>query len=230
MNAFSPGRLVLTLAGPVLALLVAFVVTSLVLIAVGDPVGDVWSTLLSRPLPRQMVNIVNAASVFYISAIAVAVGFRMNLFNIGVDGQYRVAVFAATVFAARHGTRRLNIIVAILIAILCGGLWAGIAARSVKRSVPSHRRSLNAIATGLVSFLLGKVRDQRLRQQRHQHQVRTQMRGMRAQRRSRVTLILLAALVGFLWFVSAGGQLRPRATGMSETAAVANGGRSRAWS
>ncbi len=66
MKAFSLRRLVLSLAGPVLALLVAFVVTSLVLVAVGDPVGDVWSTLLSKPLPRQMVNIVNAATVFYL--------------------------------------------------------------------------------------------------------------------------------------------------------------------
>ena len=74
MTALNPRRIVLTLAGPVLALLVAFVVTSLVLVAVGDPVGDVWSTLLAKPLPRQMVNIVNAASVFYISAIAVAIG------------------------------------------------------------------------------------------------------------------------------------------------------------
>ena len=63
--------------------------------------GEVWKTILAVPKPRQIVNIVNAATVFYLSAIAVAVGFRMNLFNIGVDGQYRVAVFAAAVFAGQ---------------------------------------------------------------------------------------------------------------------------------
>ncbi|MGW5590888.1 amidohydrolase family protein, partial [Streptomyces sp. NPDC003857] len=32
------------------------------------------------------------ASLYYIAALAVALGFRMNLFNIGVDGQYRLAL------------------------------------------------------------------------------------------------------------------------------------------
>ena len=82
----------MSLAAPVLALVVAFIVTSLVLVAVGDPVGEVWKTILAVPKPRQTVNIINAAAVFYMSAIAVAIGFRMNLFNIGVDGQYRIAV------------------------------------------------------------------------------------------------------------------------------------------
>ena len=31
--------------------------------------------------------------VYYLSAVAVAIGFKMNLFNIGVDGQYRLAAF-----------------------------------------------------------------------------------------------------------------------------------------
>jgi ABC-type uncharacterized transport system permease subunit len=35
------------------------------------------------------VLIINQASMYYIAALAVAIGFRMNLFNIGVDGQYR---------------------------------------------------------------------------------------------------------------------------------------------
>ena len=154
MTALNPRRIVLTLAGPVLALLVAFVVTSLVLVAVGDPVGDVWSTLLSKPLPRQMVNIVNAASVFYISAIAVAIGFRMNLFNIGVDGQYRVAVFAAAVFAGQAWLPGiLNVIVAILIAMVCGVMsaaptpWTTRAAMSISMEPDSPHQADASVKT-----------------------------------------------------------------------------------
>ena len=66
-------RLLLTLAAPVLAIVVAFVVTSLVLVLVGDPVGKVWSTLLSEPRPRTMVNIINSGITYYIAAVAVAV-------------------------------------------------------------------------------------------------------------------------------------------------------------
>ena len=56
--------------------------------------------MLPWPADRNMVNIVNNASVLYLSGIAAAIGFRMNLFNIGVEGQYRVATFAAAAFAA----------------------------------------------------------------------------------------------------------------------------------
>ena len=99
MSRFNPRSLLLTLAAPVLALVVAFVVTSLILLAVGDPVGKVWETLLTPPRARAVVNIVNNGAVYYLSAIAVAIGFKMNLFNIGVDGQYRIATFAAAVIA-----------------------------------------------------------------------------------------------------------------------------------
>ena len=48
--------------------------------------------------PRSRSSILNRATRYYLAALAVAIGFRMNLFNIGVDGQYRLAaIFAAAV-------------------------------------------------------------------------------------------------------------------------------------
>lgn len=236
MSGLNPRRILMSVAAPVLALVVAFVVTSLVLVAVGDPVGDVWKTILAVPKPRQSVNIINAASVFYLSAIAVAVGFRMNLFNIGVDGQYRIAVFAAAVFAGQAWLPGpLNILVSILVAMLAGGLWASIAAYlKVKRGVSEVISTimLNAIATGVVSWLLLKVADR----QEGSNSINTktipessQLEGFKLLpgATNRVyTLILLAILVGFLyWFIL--GKTRfgfdLRATGRSETAAVASG-------
>ena len=58
-----------------------------------------WDTILSWPQSRNLVNILNNASILYLSGLAAAIGFRMNLFNIGVEGQYRVATFAGAVFA-----------------------------------------------------------------------------------------------------------------------------------
>ena len=50
----------------------------------------------------------------------------MNLFNIGVEGQYRVATFAAAVFAGEALLPGyLNTVVAILVAMAAGALWAG---------------------------------------------------------------------------------------------------------
>ena len=53
-----------------------------------------WWTRSSRP--RTIVNTVNVGADRTTSpAVAVAIGFKMNLFNIGVDGQYRLAAFIA---------------------------------------------------------------------------------------------------------------------------------------
>ena len=74
-------------------------ITSLVLSAAGDPVVEVGARSSPCPRERNVANIINNATVLYLSGLAVAIGFRMNLFNIGVDGQYRVAAFTAAVVA-----------------------------------------------------------------------------------------------------------------------------------
>jgi len=238
MRRVDPRRIALALAAPVLAIIVAFVVTSLILIVARDPFGAVWSQLFKAPLPRQIVAIVNAATVYYLSAIAVAIGFRMNLFNIGVDGQYRVAAFAAAVFAGQGWLPGwLNVLAALVVAMLAGGIWAGIAGllkvgRGVSEVISTIM--LNAIATFLVSFLLGKTA-QRVQ---GSNAVNTKpvpeesrvpgisLDGLIATPNKVYGLVVLAVLVGFLyWFIlnktRFGFDLR--ATGRSETAAVASG-------
>lgn len=154
-------KLVLGLAAPLLALLTAFAITSLVLIVAGDPVGEVWSTILSVPESRNLANIINNASVLYLSGLAVAVGFRMNLFNIGVDGQYRVAAFTAAAVAGEVWLPGyLNTALAILAAMLVGAAWAGIAGvlratRGVSEVISTIM--LNFIATGIVAYMLRRV-------------------------------------------------------------------------
>jgi general nucleoside transport system permease protein len=236
MTTLTPRRVAIMLAAPVVAVIVAFIVTSLVLIAVGDPVVDVWKTLLAAPKPRQIVNMINSATVFYLSAVAVAIGFKMNLFNIGVDGQYRVGVFAAAVFAGQAWfPGPLNVILSIVIAMVFGGLWAGIAAwLKVKRGVSEVISTimLNAIATNVVNWLLGKVAPTIAGSNARSTKeipASSQLQGFALipGATNRVyTLILLAILVGFAyWFVlnktRFGFDLR--ATGGSETAAVASG-------
>jgi simple sugar transport system permease protein len=231
-------RVALGLAAPLLAIVVAFVVTSLILLIAGDPVGAVWAQLIDVPLPRQVVAIINAATVYYLSAIAVAIGFRMNLFNIGVDGQYRVAAFAAAVFAGQAWLPGpLNIAVSLLVAMAAGGLWAGIAGiLKVTRGVSEVISTimLNAIATFLVSFLLSKAA---LRVE-GSNAVNTRpipessrvpgisVDGIIATPNLIYGFIVLAVVVGLAyWFVL--GKTRfgfdLRTTGRSETAAVASG-------
>ncbi len=83
--------------------------------------------------------------VLYLSGLAVAVGFRMNLFNIGVDGQYRVAAFIAAVVAGEAWLPGyLNTVLAIAAAMAVGaalGRHRRRAARHPRASARSSRRS-----------------------------------------------------------------------------------------
>ena len=43
------------------------------------------------------VDIVNSGAIYYLAGLAVAIGFQMKLFNIGVEGQFRLAACAAAI-------------------------------------------------------------------------------------------------------------------------------------
>jgi simple sugar transport system permease protein len=85
----------------------------------------------------------------------------MNLFNIGVDGQYRLAAFSAAVVGSKIDLPKpIMILVIVLTAMLVGAMWAGIAAllkatRGVSEVISTIM--LNAIATSLIAYLLRKV-------------------------------------------------------------------------
>jgi len=227
-------RAALVVAAPALALVVAGLVASLVLVLTGDDVAGFWSTLLTWPEGRNLVNILNATAILYLSGVAAAIGFRMNLFNIGVEGQYRVATFAAAAFAGSGWlSGQLNTIVAVLIAMLAGALWAGIAGvlratRGVSEVISTIM--LNAIALSLVAYFLTRL-GQSTGNSRRTKQIDegswvgsitifgdspTKLFG----------LALLAVVVGVVFWVLLnrtrfGYDLR--AAGASETAAVASG-------
>ena len=156
-----PRRLLLALAAPALAFLVAGLVTSVILLGTGDSVSGFWDAIFQVPNTRNIVNLLNNTAALFLSGLAAAIGFRMNLFNIGVEGQYRVATFAAAVFggaALLPGV--LNTVGTIVVAMLAGALWAGIAGflrvtRGVSEVISTIM--LNAIALSLVAYLLRKV-------------------------------------------------------------------------
>jgi len=152
-------RVALMLAAPVLALVMAALLVTLLLLALGKEPGVVLDAMVqSGKRPANIVDIVNRATFLYIAALAVAIGFRMNLFNIGVDGQYRLAAFlAAAVGGAIVLPGPLHIVVVMVVAMAVGAAWAGIAAiLKVTRGVSEVLSTimLNAIATAVIAFLL----------------------------------------------------------------------------
>jgi simple sugar transport system permease protein len=156
-------RIALSIAAPALAIAFSLLVTSVVLVAAGNNPIEAFSTMVSQlAKPRIQVNILNSATTYYLSAIAVAIGFRMNLFNIGVDGQYRLAaMLAAAVGGAVALPPVLHVGLILAVAMLVGAFWAGIAGLlKVTRGVSEVISTimLNFIATGIVAYLLAPGR------------------------------------------------------------------------
>lgn len=144
---------------PLLAVVFAVVLcTVAVLISGGNP-GTALAAMVSQVgKGTTAVDIVNSAGVYYLAGIAVAIGFQMNLFNIGVEGQYRIAAaVAAIVGGALSLPPVLHALVIILVAALTGALYAFIPALlKVTRGVSEVISTimLNAIATGIIAYLI----------------------------------------------------------------------------
>jgi ABC-type uncharacterized transport system permease subunit len=153
-------RVGMALLAPVSAIVVAMIITSALIAVSGGSATDFLSVIVSVPDHRLIVNMVNQSALIYMSGLAAAIGFRMNLFNIGVEGQYRVASYgAATLAGAAIFPGVLNIIIPILFAILLGAAWAGIAGLlKVTRGVSEVISTimLNAIAITMTGYLLNK--------------------------------------------------------------------------
>jgi simple sugar transport system permease protein len=158
MKKFDKERVLLAVAGPVIALVAAIALTSIVLLASGKSPFEPYTLMLEQIQYSDIqVLIINQASMYYLAALAVALGFRMNLFNIGVDGQYRLGAMMTAVVGAHIALPSfLQIPVLMLVAMLTGAFWAGIAGvlkttRGVSEVVSTIM--LNAIATSVIGYL-----------------------------------------------------------------------------
>jgi ABC-type uncharacterized transport system permease subunit len=156
-------RVGLSLFAPVLAIVVALVISALVMAALQVDPFRVYAVMLDfGETPSQQVTqivvVLNRAIPLFLAGLAVAVAFRMGLFNIGVEGQYRLAtILSAAAGAAVALPAPLHVLFIIVVAMLVGAFWAGIVAvLKVTRGVSEVISSimLNFVALGLASYLL----------------------------------------------------------------------------
>jgi general nucleoside transport system permease protein len=159
-------RIGLGVAAPVLALVIAFVVSSFFLLLADVNPLDAFSSMWSYGTRSDsLISMVNRATPLYISGLAVGVGFKMGLFNIGVEGQYRVAaVFAAAVGAGVALPPLLHVPLILITAMAAGMAWVAIPAiLKVTRGVHEVISTimLNAISFGLTAFLLANFLSRR---------------------------------------------------------------------
>jgi len=156
-------RVGVSLFAPVLAIVVALVISSVVMAALGVSPFQVFKVMVDfGDSPSQQVTaivvIINRAIPLFISGLAVAIAFRMGLFNIGVEGQYRLAtIMAAAAGAAVNLPAPLHVAMIIVIAMAVAAFWAAIVAvLKVTRGVSEVISSimLNYVALGLAGYLI----------------------------------------------------------------------------
>ncbi|MCU1405527.1 MAG: transporter permease [Glaciihabitans sp.] len=155
-------RIALGIAGPLLSVLIALGVTTLFLSLSGYSAASAYEVMWNYGIePASLVSSVNNAVPLYLAAVAGAFAVRMGLFNIGVDGQYRMAALAAAVVAAYLPLPLyLRLPITLVVAMVVGAGWALIPAllkvyRGVNEVITSIL--LNAIATTIVAILLANV-------------------------------------------------------------------------
>ncbi len=152
-------RLLLASAAPVGAFALTLVISSITLWAFGSNPFSAYGDMLSHAAKLEtQVDILNRATPLYLSAVAAAIGFRMNLFNIGVEGQYLFAfLIAAQVGSMLALPQLLHIPLIMITAMAVGGAYAGIAGilkvtRGVNEVISTIM--LNAIAiSGVIAWL-----------------------------------------------------------------------------
>lgn len=156
--ARSHQEVIVILASSLAAVVLSLLVGAIVLWISGKDATalfeKMWENITSSAKRYEMID---RATPMIIAAVAVAIGFKMNLFNIGVEGQYLMGVFAAAVIGAKLELPSVfHIGLIVLVAMVFGSLWAAIAAvlkvtRGVNEVIATIM--LNALALNLIDFL-----------------------------------------------------------------------------
>jgi simple sugar transport system ATP-binding protein len=235
----------LAVAAPLVAAVFALLVSSLALLASGNAPLEVYAKMLEDGTQLRSVLItINNAVPLYLAGIAVAIGFRMALFNIGVEGQYSLAaLLAAAAGAAVALPGPLHIAFVVVVAMAVGAAWAGVAGllkttRGVSEVISTIM--LNVIAGGLAAYLLSTHLQERVEGSNNTRTARLpesahfpdldpvlQAFGVEPPQGTRLGgFLLVAVVVGVLYALVVdrsrfGFELR--ATGLNPSAAVASG-------
>ena len=152
-------RLIQTLLPIGIAALLAAIVGSLVLLLIGsNPIDATRAMVTYLDSADSVVAVINRANWYYVSGLAAAIGFRMGLFNIGVDGQYRLAAILTAALGAEVSLpAAVHVPFMFIVAMIVGGAYAAIAGvLKVKRGVNEVISTimLNYVATGIIAYLL----------------------------------------------------------------------------
>src|SRR5215216_4927422 len=105
---------------PLLAIFTALVIGALIILATGASVLSAYNGLFFGAVgtPLAIANTLVEATPYILAGLAVALGFKCGLFNIGVEGQLAMGSMSAAV--AGYAITGLPLVIHLPIAILAG--------------------------------------------------------------------------------------------------------------
>jgi ABC-type uncharacterized transport system permease subunit len=151
------------IGAPLVSLLLAGIVSSVIVLALGENPLHIGSVMLSGSVGslKSLANTLEEATPLILTGLCVAVALRCGLFNIGGEGQLVVGAFAAAWVGVKvSGLDPVTHIALCLAAAgLAGALWAG-AAGLLRVRFGAHEVittiMLNYIAFILTNYLVGE--------------------------------------------------------------------------
>jgi len=202
-------------SGPLIALLAAMAVGSLLVLAYGQEPAHVWALLLRGTwgVAYGIGQVLYKATPLMLTGLGVAIGLRAGLFNIGAEGQLTLGALAAAVVGAHvAGVPRIGALpLVILAAALAGAAWASIAG-GLRARFGAHEVittiMLNFVAVALANWL--GTRFLYLRESQHTAAIAASARlprlgvlapALHGSAASLALAVALAACVGAAWLL-----------------------------
>jgi simple sugar transport system permease protein len=153
-------RTLLLASSPLIAVALALAAGAGFILAIGENPFDIYGLMLRQTFGTGygIGQTLFKATPLVFCGLAVAVGFRAGLFNIGVEGQLTIAAFAAALAGARLADQPAVVLLplTLLVAMAVGAAWGAVPG-VLKARFGAHEVintiMLNFIAFALVSYL-----------------------------------------------------------------------------
>jgi len=151
---FDPFGLAIGIAAPLIAILIALLLTGLILLISGKDIFLIFGEMFRSAYIDNFAETIVKAIPLTLTGLAVAVAFRARLWNIGAEGQFYAGVLCATGLAlAFPGWPALLIVPAMLAAAMLGGaLWAFVPA--ILRATLEVNEIISSLMLNYVALLL----------------------------------------------------------------------------
>ena len=146
---------------PVVALLIALVIGDLLILTFGQSPGEVWRVLLEGTWGNAygFGQVLYKATTFAFTGLAVAIGLRAGLFNIGAEGQLAAGGFAAALagMLLPGATPALLAIPLVIVAAAAGGGAVGAIPGALKARFGAHEVIVTIMLNFIVLALLNYI-------------------------------------------------------------------------